>query len=404
VRTELKLRKYNKKSIKLLNEKITSSGKRVVLFYCSSAGEYDQAVPVMKRYEEKGYLPVICFFSVSGIAFARKRKEKNPFFLYPIDTKKNAKRIMRATNPEQVIIVRQEIWPSFIYESTKTCPVYLINVSKSQSSDRLAATLVKKSLYPLFKKIFAVNESDKTYLISDLGLDPSTIEIAGDSKYDNVFERSLAQRETITNLMKEYAKITGEKGLEKTKVIVGSSWPEDVTLVSENIKELIDSYNFQLIIAPHKISEYYLKQTEDILIEDGLESVRFSERSDPDFSYTENQVIILDSMGQLTEMYALSEIALVGGANHYQVHNVLEPAAHGVNLTFGPLYKNSHEACDMVEESYVTPVATNKEFLGWLKQALDSPHRNESIRNYVEGLSGASEKIMTSINDSSQHD
>ena len=271
-------------------------------------------------------------------------------------------------------------------------------MSRGESSEKTIPRIIKQTLYPLFSKIFVVAEQDFNYLRFELNINPQKIVIAGDSKYDNVFERSQSKHSSVAQLLKELSKITGSKIAERTKVILGSSWPEDVNIATQNISELIKKYDFQLIIAPHKISEIYLKSTEDILCQNGLQSVRFSERNTPNFLYEKNQIIILDTIGHLTEMYALTEIALVGGAYHYQVHNVLEPASHGVNLTFGPLYKNSHEAIDLVEKGHVTPVLTNQEFIRWLEQALNKPYRNKNLQAYVKSLSGATEKIMKSTN------
>ena len=62
-------------------------------------------------------------------------------------------------------------------------------------------------------------------------------------------------------------------------------------------------------------------------------------------------------MGQLSEFYGICHLAVVGGANHYQVHNVLEPALM-VCHNIWTKHKNSHEAMDLVRKGLVTPIKT----------------------------------------------
>ena len=74
---------------------------------------------------------------------------------------------------------------------------------------------------------------------------------------------------------------------------------------------------------------------------------------------------IINKMGILAELYALGDCAFVGGALHYQVHNVLEPFAHNIPIAYGNLYKNSHEAISLAEKNLATIVTNPQEMLTW---------------------------------------
>lgn len=365
------------------------------IFFCSSAGEYDQAKPLMNSVKKLGILPVIIFFSESGILFAEKRKEENPYFLYPFDTIRNNKKIFNLIQPCMSFVVRQEVWPSFIYMSKSTCPTYLICISKSESAESKSNLFIKRLLYKNFNHLFTVSKADKTHLIKDLAIASNKITVAGDTKYDNVTQRAELKKSAITNLKSEFSKEFGDK----KRIIIGSSWPADLKISCSNLKSFLTSGNITFIVAPHKISEESLCETENILENFELTYVRYSKRQETE-DLDKIDIVILDTMGQLSEFYGICHLAVVGGANHYQVHNVLEPAAYGLPITFGPRHKNSHEAMDLVRKGLVTPTKTSSQFSTWLNQniSLNENEKNKML-SYVTSLTGASNIILEKTND-----
>lgn len=401
LKSEISIRKLGKKNYLRMKDtlfKYEIKDKEKVLFFCSSAGEYEQAKPLMTEYEKNGKQPIILFFSMSGINFALKRKEKNPFFLYPFDTKKNARKILRLISPAKIYIVRQEIWPSFLYEAYKLCPIYLIDVSQNESSDGKVSRYVKRTLYPIAKKIFAVSETDKDYLTSKFFLSPEKVFVAGDTKYDSVKLRADSHKDSVESLRNEFKSIYGTREI----FIAGSCWPEDAKVFLPYLKEFTSSKKVRAVLAPHKVSEADIYELEQMIKENGLSSARFSERNEKSEEKNLNEVdaVILDTIGQLTDMYGIADFAFVGGANHYQVHNVLEPAIYGIPVTFGPMYKNSHEAVGMIEQNIAAAVSNSKQFKNWLEeQIVKKEQAAVKMKAYIEGLTGATSKILELTSD-----
>lgn len=377
------------------NQLSTHSVANRCIFFCSSAGEYDQAKPLINSVKDKGILPVIIFFSESGILFAEKRKEENPYFLYPFDTIKNNRKIFNLIQPCMSFVVRQEVWPSFIFMSTKTCPTYLICISKSESAESKLNLFLKRLLYKNFNHLFTVSKQDRTHLIKDLNIASNKITVAGDTKYDNVTQRAELKKLAIQNLEAEFSKELGDK----TRIIVGSSWPADLKICCSNLKSFLNADDITFIVAPHKISEESLCETQNILEDFGLSYVRYSKRQAAK-DLDKIDIVILDTMGQLSEFYGICHLAVVGGANHYQVHNVLEPAAHGLSITFGPRHKNSHEAMDLVRKGLVTPIKTPAQFSTWLNQNISlNENKKNKMLSYVTSLTGATNTILEKTND-----
>ena len=106
-------------------------------------------------------------------------------------------------------------------------------------------------------------------------------------------------------------------------------------------------------------------------------------------------LIVIDSVGILAEIYGTAQAAFVGGALHHQVHNVLEPASHGLAIAFGPFYKNSQEAIHLVHSGLAVVIEDSSQFGTWWRQ-LD--HDTADIRQRMLAataeLTGASDRIF----------
>jgi len=74
-----------------------------------------------------------------------------------------------------------------------------------------------------------------------------------------------------------------------------------------------------------------------------------------------NDIIIFDKMGFLYQLYKIASIAYVGGGFHGSIHSVMEPAVFGIPIIFGPSYRNSYEAIQLVERKGAAVFRNSKE-------------------------------------------
>lgn len=423
----IELRKMHGVTLEHTLEKLLSLNKtstqdtKVVLFFCSSAGEYEQAIPVIERFKNQGWQPVILFFSTSGTNFAEKRSERTPYFLYPLDTLKHARTIFSALRPSLVFIVRQEIWPSFLWVSKKNCPLYLLNASVSESSKSAIQTYVKKVAYKAFDRIFVCTPSDESFFHQTLQVPREKLVLSGDTKYDRVLEAAKKIAEDKARFSDSPSELSPSSQASPSNrpctVIIGSSWPDDVSACCSAAGAFVTSTKINLVVVPHDVSKASIQTTENLIQKAKLNIIKFSSLAvskeapivDGEINlqlfFAENpgSVLLVDSVGQLSRLYKQCDIALVGGACHYQVHNVLEPACFGLTVTFGSLYKNSHEAVCMVEKGLVVPFRSHEDLRVWFNQQLSpgvekrlSSQRRLMI-DHVTSLAGASDKVMSSL-------
>ena len=372
------------------------------LFFCSSAGEYEQSIPIMNRLESMGGQVIICFFSPSGAKFARARKETRPYFKSPIDMIWTWKKVFDKIQPRTTFVIRHELWPSLLFVAkyfygNKTI---LLNASRNKSHSGYLNNLVKYFLMKTFFQIYVVSSDDLHFFQTTLKIKPRSLILSGDSKYDSVFERASSKK----NEAKRLETILGCYKNINSRLILGSAWDKDVDLGLRALSILKKNLllNLQIAIALHKPTPSAVYKLREKCAQHNLSSKLLSLISlEHQKCKTTNfipDVIIVDSMGILSELYSCAHAAFIGGAMHYQVHNVLEPACYNLALAFGPLYKNSGEAIKLVQSRCAAIVNSPEDLADWWKTQIE--------KNYHDGLKtgqlmsaqcGATDVIMSNL-------
>lgn len=359
-----------------------SEARKRVLIYCSSAGEYEQALPLAHRLEEKGVFVHIVLFSHSGLNFAKKRKERLSYSLAPFDRFKNWNKIFDKIRPDIVLIVRHEVWPCFLFAAKSRAKVCLINGSLKSFS--FSSLFFKRIFFRYFEKICVVSDLEKQSFLDHFQI--SHIQTTGDTKYDRVLERVVEIRER----QRDFPGLSSDA----KKVIIGSAWDADVDLVFEAFVKLKEKtlQKLQLIVAPHQPNQKFKEKVLEMCQEAKLSFCTLSEAGDfaPD-------VLFIDSIGILFELYAHCDCCFVGGALHFEVHNVLEPIAFDLPVAFGPNYKNSHEAVELVKQDLAKVLSDSQECQIWLEEELFKEGSKETLRRFMEAKSGASDLLLQSL-------
>ncbi len=108
------------------------------------------------------------------------------------------------------------------------------------------------------------------------------------------------------------------------------------------------------------------------------------------------QVLLIDRIGILANLYALGAVAIVGGAFGPGVHSVLEPAAHGCVVCYGPRHHNSPEASEMVASGLGICFDSAEKFQHLLAQFFDNPQRcreqGARVKAFVQERVGAARR------------
>ena len=151
-----------------------------------------------------------------------------------------------------------------------------------------------------------------------------------------------------------------------------------------------------MIVAPPEPTVLHIEKIEHYFAKK-LNTIRFSSKN----TYSEENVIIIDSIGILLTLYYYADIAYVGGSFKQGIHNVLEPAVYGIPVIFGPKIDYSLEAQELVKRGASEVVTTKQEASKVLIDLFSNDEKRKEVGNkasqYVNENIGASVKIFTEI-------
>jgi 3-deoxy-D-manno-octulosonic-acid transferase len=159
--------------------------------------------------------------------------------------------------------------------------------------------------------------------------------VVGETRYDQVWQRSLEAKAKH---------LIPASILKRKKVfVVGSSWDEDEAVLLPAFRQIAQHDSSALmILVPHEPTLPTLERLE-LALNYTMRSIRFSDLND----YSNQNVILVDSIGILMSLYQYADVAYVGGSFRQGIHNVLEPAVYGVPVLYGPKHENSQEAVEL---------------------------------------------------------
>ena len=344
-----------------------------VVFYCSSAGEVEQAIPLITALKKRGFTSIIFIFSKSGTHFLKSKlgKENYDFiyFLSPLDFPKVWANIFSAIQPQFTIIVRHEIWPGFLWVAKQWGEVYLVN-----ATDRQFSGLINRFFLKHFSKIFTVEQRPSKAL---------RVFYAGDTKYERAAQRASDELKNPT-----FPK------LFKTVGVFGSVYGEDLRVIASTLqKRLGEGWGF--LIFPHELDPSSLLFWKDFFDENSIAFERFSNLNTS--TPLKSRVILVDKQGLLAEAYATATFAYVGGAHHARVHNVLEPLVYKIPVFFGPRFHSSPEAVSIVNEKVGFSVQSAEQFQEILKETIFNAGLKNNIDQFLTKRCIASEIILENI-------
>ena len=371
-----------KETFSILQSSNKKSPSKRVWFHCSSLGEFEQARPLIETIKSKTPYSLIylSFFSPSGYVIRKNYPLADYVFYLPFDSQKNASKLLDIISPELVFWTKYDFWYYTLSELKKrkvNTVLFSANFRVKQIFFNQYGMFFRLMLQS-FSKIFVQNDVSKI-LLNSIGI---SAEIAGDTRFDRVYQ--IAQNASGIDEIAGF--ITGKK-----VIVAGSTWPEDEDLISKSVEALANN-NFKIIIAPHNIDKASLHLTKK-RFEGNYEIFSALPQK------TEKPVLIIDNIGLLSSIYQYADITYIGGGFGKSVHNVLEAAAFGKPLLYGPNHKKSLEAIDLIACGAAKEV-NSKDDIG--KIILQLYHNNVSnhigliAAEYVKKNIGATDKILSS--------
>ena len=302
---------------------------RPVWVHALSVGEARAAMPLAKalarRFPERG----VVMSASTATGYVLLKEEILPFarhiFHFPYDLRFSVKRAFDSIGPAAVIIVESDIWPNFLFEARRRgVPVILVN---ARLSDRSLAGYSRfafffRPVFDLFSAVCAASDRQKERFAEILPK-PEKILVTGNVKFDSRPEESPSAGRLSLGI-----------GPDAPILIAGSTHEGE----EEILARLLPGWRaaapgLVLVAAPRDPAR--AESVANLFKNAGFGTSLFSrmvERPAPD-----REIIVVDAMGALASLYALADVAFVGGSLvPAGGHNPIEAAAHGKPVVFGP--------------------------------------------------------------------
>ena len=358
----------------------------LVWFHAPSVGEGLQALPVIQLLRSRRPTVQIAYthFSPSAEKFARSTGADFADYL-PFDTFRAATVAISALRPSALIFSKLDVWPALteVANASAVRPG-LISATLPESSAR-RSRIGRHALadaYRSLDRVGAISEDDAVRL-REQGIPAERITVTGDTRYDQVWARAHATTPSRVKALQSSA----------PTLVAGSTWPADEARLLDAWMQLRKRIpRARLIIAPHELSPEHLRGVSDWANSNHLRIARTSAHVDG-----ESDIVLVDEYGILGDLYALADVAYVGGGFHSAgLHSVLEPAAFGAPVVFGPNHKKSREAGALLQCGGAYVVSSAEELGQRVGELLASKDSRDSsgvaAKTMVERGLGAAER------------
>ena len=260
----------------------------------------------------------------------------------PYDLPWAAARFLNRMQPRLAVVIETELWPNHIHQCAKRgIPVALANARLSERSARGYARFGKLTAPMLAElSLIAVQTQTEAQRFLTLGARPECVEVTGSIKFDLKIDAELLQR--AIELRRQW------QAEQRPVWIAASTHSGEDEIVLAAHRQLLKTQPDALLILVPRHPERF-NSVHELCISERLTTRR---RSTAEAVQASDQVLLGDTMGELLFLYALADIAFVGGslvANGG--HNLLEPAALGKPVLSGPHLFNFLEIAAQLREA-----------------------------------------------------
>ena len=359
-----------------------------------SVGEVLSSIPLLealkKEYPSREL--VLSVKTTTGLTIARQRLGGTIDYVLPmpLDFWWSSRKIMNAVEPVLFILVETDIWPGLIAllrkKGVKTILVNGRISPRTERSYKRCRFLVKRVLSEL-EECLVQTEIDRQRIMKG-ELSSDKIKVTGNIKFDKTWG-------SMTHADRRRKRAF--YGLKDCPTWVAGSthYPEEAGILKV-FGDLLHAFpNLMLIIAPRDARRF--DDIYELARGRGFEVIRRTEL--PAEKHGCN-VIILNTLGELGEVYGLADVAFVGGSLVKKGgHNLLEPASFGIPVLFGPhTYNFATMAQLLIREGGGRMIADEHALLRSMANLLGDRGEREGMgeraRGFVQRNQGALDRVI----------
>lgn len=371
-----------------------SAEKKTLWIYALSLGEVTAAAPVLKIIHQKrpDLRLVVSVTTDTGYDGARQKISfAEQIFFHPLDCLPFTLTALNRIRPDVFVVTDTGFWPGLLdLLAGREIPALLFNGRISQRSFTRYQMLgfLSKNLFDGFRLLCMQSEGGKESL-KKLGVEADRLKVIGDPKFDAL--------ETVPE--GDRREIRSGLGIPATSPVwvAGSTHSGEEEIILETFQNLRKKFSdLVLVLAPRRLERVHDVET---LLE--TRKMPFARRTAiGESSAGKNQVILLNTMGELSKLYSIGEITFVGkslippGGGH----SLMEPVAQGKPVLHGPHIENFRQVADELrQQGLAFPVNNAEEMETVLTSFLeDSSKRGglvDKAKSWIQANKGASRRM-----------
>ena len=332
-------------------------GDKVIMYHGVSVGEVIALENLIKKTKETfpDYKIVVTTGTKTGQEIAHKKYDNIADFItyFPFDITICVELFLKKINPTVVLIAETELWPTFAsYCKMKNIPLFVINGRISDSTFKSYKFLKGffKELFKNYTEILTQSEEDRQKFI-EIGAPAEKTQVMKNLKFD---------------VKRIDSDIEIGKGANRI-IIAGSTHKGEDEIILEAFTKLKQQFSdIKLLLAPRHLTR--VNNVKDLTEKTGL---KYGFRSKND-TFTDNDIIILDTLGELSRMYQICDFAFIGGSfNKTGGHNPLEAVVYDKPVISGPSIHNFRDIYWILSRSKAGKVVkTPKELTDYMYKLL----------------------------------
>ncbi len=366
----------------VLPETLRQGSRGAIWIHAVSVGESNAVIPLVWQLRRQIGTRRI-FVSTTTLTGQINARDKitgaDGFFYFPFDWRWNVRRSFSHIQPTLVCLAETELWPNFIHEAHRSgIRVVLVNGRISEKSFRWYSRISRFMRRFLSEvDLFLMQTESDAERIRSLGAPAERVLVVGNLKYD--FELNGRNAEGCEMVRQKFL------GNSSSAVWVAGSTAEGEEEMVLDAFEMVKNEipEVKLVLAPRHPERF--DAVASLLAARGLTFVRRSRLQE---DAGPSSILLLDSMGELPLLYGLSQIAFVGGSLVEKGgHNILEPAAAGIPVLFGPHTWNFAKMTqDFLDHRAAVQVRNREELGKRVIELLKDPHRAIALGKRGQGL------------------
>lgn len=368
--------RLGKQKIPNLRKNADFSNKKIIWIHSVSLGESqiaDQFAKTLKENNSNFYI-VASSCTETGQAVLKKSQHIDFSFYYPADFIFLIKNLFKRLKPDTILIMETDLWPNMLrIADKKSVPVFLLNAKISENSFN---TYFK---FPFLKKLL-LDPIDQFYVqctsynarFEHLGVESQRRTLTGNIKLDRHYpQKSEAELDTLADSL-------GLNRQHPILVFASSHEGEEQGFIqiSQALNKKIPG--LQSVFVPRHPERF--SEVANLLKQHGIQFNRSSELKNMEVKNC--HYLLVDQMGVLMNIYALSTIAVVAGSFTKKVggHNIFEPAFFSKPIVYGPWIFKQPGFHDLIQEHHAAIQVQDEQWIGALEQVLKELLADETQR------------------------